>query len=172
MNKKISIGTSIALMAFAAAVAVAITMVFSTSVFNSKLTNINERQAIYEKITEINKIVRENYNGEIDETQLLDSISEGFAYGTGDIYADYYTAKDYSELKDDLNGKVVGIGVSCTKDTEGYARIVTVYPDSPAEISGLAEGDQIVKIAGLDVLTDYTNALNAIKDKQSEEQPA
>jgi len=163
MNKKISIGTSIALMAFAAAVAVAITMVFSTSVFNSKLTNINERQAIYEKITEINKIVRENYNGEIDETQLLDSISEGFAYGTGDIYADYYTAKDYSELKDDLNGKVVGIGVSCTKDTEGYARIVTVYPDSPAEISGLAEGDQIVKIAGLDVLTDYTNALNAIK---------
>lgn len=163
MNKKISVGTSVALMTIAAAVAVAITMVFSASIFNSKLSSINERQAIYEKITEINKIVRENYNGEIDETELLDNISAGFAFGIGDAYAQYYTAQEYSELKDDINGKVVGIGVSCVKDTEGYARIVSVFPDSPAEITGLMKGDQIVKVAGIDVLTQYSDAINALK---------
>lgn len=163
MNKKIPLGMAVALMSVAAAVAVALTMVFSTAVFNSKLTNINERQAIYDKIDEINKIVRENYNGEIDETFLLDYISEGFAYGTGDIYANYYSAKEYTELKDDLSGKIVGIGISFVKDTEGYAKIISVYPESPAEISGLMKGDQIVKIADIDVLTNYDQAVSAVK---------
>ncbi|MBQ8337578.1 MAG: PDZ domain-containing protein [Oscillospiraceae bacterium] len=163
MNKKISIGVSVFLMALSATVAVAITFVFSSSIFNSKLNSLNERQAIYDKIDEINQIVRENYNGEIDETRLLDSISDGFAYGLGDVYANYYSAEEYSELKDDLNGKVVGIGVACTKDTEGYARLITVYDDSPAQISGLQKGDQIVKVGEIDVLTDYNNAINALK---------
>ncbi len=163
MNKKISIGVSVFLMALSATVAVAITFVFSSAIFNSKLNSLNERQAIYDKIDEINQIVRENYNGEIDETRLLDSISDGFAYGLGDVYANYYSAEEYSELKDDLNGKVVGIGVACTKDTEGYARLITVYEDSPAQISGLQKGDQIVKVGEIDVLTDYNNAINALK---------
>ncbi len=168
MNKKISLGMSIALMAVAAAVAVAITMVFSTTVFNSKLSSINERQAIYEKITEINKIVRENFNGEVDENELLDSISAGFAFGIGDDYAQYYTAQEYSELKDDINGKAVGIGITCTKDTEGYARLISVFADSPAEISGLMKGDQIVKVAGIDVLTSYSEAIAALKGDAGE----
>lgn len=168
MNKKISLGMSIALMAVASAVAVAITMVFSTTVFNSKLSSINERKAIYEKITEINKIVRENFNGEVDETQLLDSISAGFAFGIGDDYAEYYTAQEYSELKDDINGKAVGIGITCTKDTEGYARLISVFADSPAEISGLMKGDQIVKVAGIDVLTSYSEAIAALKGDAGE----
>lgn len=163
MNKKISVGVAIAIMAMVAAVTVAITMVFSTSLFNSKLANINERQAIYEKITEINDIVRKNYNGEINEIELLDSISEGFSLGIGDAYAEYYSAQEYSELKDDLNGNTVGIGVSYTKDTEGYARVVSVFKDSPAESGGIKKGDQIVKVGDIDVLTRYNEAVSLMK---------
>ncbi len=163
MNKNITLGKAIALMALTAAVTIALTMVFSTTVFNLKLSSINERQAIYEKITEINDIVRENYNEEINETTLLDNISKGFAYGIGDIYAEYYTAQEYSQFKDDLGGKTVGIGTGIVKDAEGYARLVSVYEDSPAQISGLQKGDQLVKIAGIDVLTSYTEAVNSLK---------
>lgn len=163
MNKNITLGKAIALMALTAAVTIALTMVFSTTVFNLKLSSINERQAIYEKITEINDIVRENYNEEINETTLLDNISKGFAYGIGDIYAEYYTAQEYSQFKDDLGGKTVGIGTGIVKDAEGYARLVSVYEDSPAQISGLQRGDQLVKIAGIDVLTSYTEAVNSLK---------
>lgn len=163
MNKNITLGKAIALMALTAAVTVALTMVFSTTVFNLKLSSINERQAIYEKITEINDIVRENYNEEINETALLDNISKGFAYGIGDLYAEYYSAQEYSQFKDDLGGKTVGIGASIVKDTEGYARLISVYEDSPAKVSGLQKGDQLVKIAGIDVLTNYADAINALK---------
>lgn len=163
MNKKISLGVAIMFMCLAMAVTIPITMLLTMTVSNSKMDAVNERQAAFDKIDEINKIIRKNYNGEIDETKLLDSISEGFAIGIGDAYAEYYTAEEYSELKDDLNGKVVGIGVSCVKDTEGYARIISVFPDSPAQVSGIEKGDQIVKVAGIDVLTNYADAINALK---------
>ncbi len=163
MNKKISLGVAIMFMCLAMAVTIPITMLVTMGISNSKMDAVNERQATFDKIDEINKIIRKNYNGEIDETVLLDSISEGFAIGIGDAYAEYYTAAEYSELKDDLNGKVVGIGVSCVKDTEGYARIISVFPDSPAEVSGIQKGDQIVKVAEIDVLTNYSEAINALK---------
>lgn len=163
MNKKISLGVAIMFMCLAMAVTIPITMLLSKDIFSLKMDAVNERQAAFDKIDEINKIIRKNYNGEIDETVLLDSISEGFAIGIGDAYAEYYTAAEYSELKDDLNGKVVGIGVTCVKDTEGYARIISVFPDSPAEVSGIQKGDQIVKVADIDVLTNYSDAINALK---------
>ena len=163
MNKKISLGVAIMFMCLAMAVTIPITMLVTMGISNSKMDAVNERQATFDKIDEINKIIRKNYNGEIDETVLLDSISEGFAIGIGDAYAEYYTAAEYSELKDDLNGKAVGIGVSIVKDTEGYARIISVFPDSPAEISGIQKGDQIVKVAEIDVLTNYAEAINALK---------
>lgn len=169
MNKKIPIGQAIFLGAIAVTVAIALTMVFTINIHNSvAATEVFKLREMYNKVDEINKIVRKNYNGEIDETELLDSISEGFAFGIGDAYAEYYTAQEYSELKDDLNGKVVGIGISCVKDTEGYARLLSVYPDSPAEISGLMKGDQIVKVAGIDVLTNYNEALAALKGDAGE----
>lgn len=163
MNKKISLGVAIMFMCLAMAVTIPITMLVTMGISNSKMDAVNERQATFDKIDEINKIIRKNYNGEIDETVLLDSISKGFAIGIGDAYAEYYTAAEYSELKDDLNGKAVGIGVSSVKDTEGYARITSVFPDSPAEISGIQKGDQIVKVAEIDVLTNYAEAINALK---------
>ena len=168
MNKKISLGVAIMFMCLAMAVTIPITMLITMGISNSKMDAVNERQAAFDKIDEINKIIRKNYNGEIDETVLLDSISEGFAIGIGDAYAQYYTAAEYSELKDDLNGKVVGIGVSCVKDTEGYARIISVFPDSPAEVSGIEKGDQIVKVSEIDVLTNYAEAINALKGDAGE----
>lgn len=168
MNKKISLGVAIMFMCLAMAVTIPITMLLTMGVSNSKIDAVNERHATFDKIDEINKIIRKNYNGEIDENALLDSISEGFAIGIGDAYAQYYTAAEYSELKDDLNGKVVGIGVSCVKDTEGYARIISVFPDSPAQVSGIEKGDQIVKVADIDVLTNYTDAINALKGDAGE----
>lgn len=163
MNKKISLGLAVTLIALSISVTIPITMALSGAVFNSKLANINERQAIYEKITEINDIVRKNFNGDIDETELLNSISQGFALGLGDIYAEYYSAQEYTELKAELSGSTVGIGLAYTKDTEGYARIVSVYADSPAESAGLLKGDQIVKIGELDVLTNFNEAVNALR---------
>ena len=58
MNKKISLGVAICFMAIAAAITFTITMFFSLNVFNSKIANVDEREHLYKKLSEIDTYVR------------------------------------------------------------------------------------------------------------------
>ena len=152
MNRKISVGVSIALMAIAAAITFTITFVFTMNTFNSMVYNLNEREAMYKKIAEIDGIVREGYLGVIDEEKLLDNISSGYMAGIGDAYSGYISAENYERLQTSLSGYTIGIGVQYQKDSvSGYLKVVDVRADSPAEVGGIEVDDLIIKIDGADV---------------------
>ncbi|MEG1621566.1 MAG: peptidase S41, partial [Oscillospiraceae bacterium] len=74
MNKKISLGTAIALMLIMIAATFSITMVYSAGIFSDKMHDIKEREAIYSKLSEIDNLVRTNYLNDIDKEKLMDSI--------------------------------------------------------------------------------------------------
>ena len=99
MNKKISLGAALALMLIITAVTFSVTMIFSRQMFSTTITNISEKQAMYDKLSEIDSYVRQNYYGTIDETNLNDYISTGYIAGLSDRYAAYYSASDYSALQ-------------------------------------------------------------------------
>ncbi|WP_312640552.1 S41 family peptidase [Hydrogenoanaerobacterium sp.] len=151
MNKKVSIGALFTLMAIVAAVTFSMTMVFSMSVFNDKVYNLKEREAIYSKLSEIDKIFRTNYAGQVDDKLLMDALSSGYAKGSGDAYAKYYTAEAYKKESQTAEGRIVGIGVVTEKDPSGYLVITNIYPGSTAESSGLKVGDLIIKIDDTEV---------------------
>lgn len=151
MNKKISLGAAISFMAIIAAITFTLTMIFSLNIFNSKIYNVSDRENMYTKLAEIDKLVRQNYQGTIDEDLLLDAISKGYAQGLGDKYAQYYTAEQLSKETDSNNGQLSGVGVTATVDESGYIRIVGVYDDSPASVAGFKENDLIIKVNGEDV---------------------
>ena len=164
MNKKVSLGTAVTLMAIAAAIAVAITMVYSIRTFNDKLYNIKEREATYEKLSQIDKIVRSQYFGEINEKSLMDSIAEGYVEGIGDKYSLYLTASQYQQQLEALDGQTVGVGISVIPDISGYMRVVEVYPDSSADKAGIQPDDLILKVDGLEVTADtYEDALSTLE---------
>lgn len=164
MNKKVSLGTAVTLMAIAAAIAVAITMVYSIRTFNDKLYNIKEREATYEKLSQIDKIVRSQYFGEINEKSLMDSIAEGYVEGIGDKYALYLTASQYQQQLEALEGQTVGVGISVIPDISGYMRVVEVYPDSSADMAGIQSDDLILKVDGLEVTAEtYEDALSTLE---------
>ena len=164
MNKKVSLGTAVTLMAIAAAIAVAITMVYSIRTFNDKLYNIKEREATYEKLSQIDKIVRSQYFGEINEKYLMDSIAEGYVEGIGDKYALYLTASQYQQQLEALEGQTVGVGISVIPDISGYMRVVEVYPDSSADMAGIQPDDLILKVDGLEVTADtYEDAISMLE---------
>ena len=81
MNKKISLGITIGLMALAAAVTFIFTYNFSLNVFNSKVKSVSEKESIYAKISEMDKYVRANFISDIDEAALNNSIMSGYASG-------------------------------------------------------------------------------------------
>ena len=132
MNKKISLGAALALMLIITAVTFSVTMIFSRQMFSTTITNISEKQAMYDKLSEIDSYVRQNYYGTIDETNLNDYISTGYIAGLSDRYAAYYSASDYATLQQENAGQLVGIGIRATKNESGFIEVTEVYPDSPA----------------------------------------
>ncbi|MCF0228962.1 MAG: S41 family peptidase [Parasporobacterium sp.] len=93
-----------------------------------------------------------NYYIDIDkmsEEDITDALAKGLMENIGDKYAQYYTAEQFNELMEDVNGEYAGIGVLITQDTEtGKIIIYQVYDDTPAQEAGIQIMDQIVEAAG------------------------
>ncbi|MBC8558825.1 S41 family peptidase [Fumia xinanensis] len=167
MNKKISLGVAICFMAIAAAITFTITMFFSLNVFNTKIANVDEREHLYKKLSEIDTYVRNQYLGDIDEENLLNYVARGYMVGIDDKYAAYMTQEEYKYYQQENEGTLVGIGTTARKDDSGYILIVDVKEASPAEAAGIQAGDLIVKVNEEDILTiGYTQAMSNIKGEE------
>ena len=152
MNKKISLGAAICFMAIAAAATFIITMYYALNIFNGKVANVAEREEMYSKLSEIDKVVRSSYLWDVDEEALMDSIADGYMDGLGDVYSRYMTQEEYKQYQQQNAGELIGIGVSAMLDDSGYLLLTAVSAGSPAEAAGLQAGDMIIKIDGKDVL--------------------
>lgn len=167
MNKKISLGVAICFMAIAAAITFTITMFFSLNVFNNKIANVDEREHLYKKLSEIDTYVRNQYLGDIDEENLLNYVARGYMVGIDDKYATYMTQEEYKYYQQENEGTLVGIGTTARKDDSGYILIVDVKEGSPAEAAGIQAGDLIIKVNDEDIITiGYTQAMSNIKGEE------
>ena len=164
MSKKITIGMSVAMMFIAATITFTVTMIFSMKYFDALVLNVKERESMYTKISEVDNKVRQNILLDIDEEELNNMTIEGYIAGTGDIYAQYYTAQEYKTLLDSNKGEVVGVGIEITKDPSGYMKVTGVQEGSSSFEEGLLVGDVIKKIEGKDILeVGYGEAVNMLK---------
>lgn len=159
--KKISIGTAVALAAMTAAVTVSLTYLYAMDRFNTKVADVNERQAMYAKLNEIDQKVRRDSVGELDETALKDAICAGYVAGLGDANAKYLSAEKYRVFLQGDAQKNVGVGIRTIQDEDGNMEIVEVLPKSAAEAAGLKKGDVILEVDGKEVIRiTYGEALS------------
>lgn len=104
-----------------------------------------------QKAAEIEHLIKDNYLEEVDTETLADGMYAGMVYALGDRYSGYYSEEYYEKLKESLEGKYTGIGLSMSQNTE--TKIVTVeecFEGSPADKAGVKAGDIIQKINGND----------------------
>lgn len=156
MNKKISLGAAIGIMALIAAATFIITYNYSMNVFNATVKNVSEKEESYARLAEMDKYVRANFLGEIDEQILTDSIMNGYAQGLGDPYSVYYTAEQYADILQSDAGVTVGLGFSWEREESGYIKVVSVKDSSPAASAGIQAGDIITAVNNTDVIA-YEN---------------
>ena len=109
-----------------------------------------------------------------DEEMMSEMILDAYVAATGDVYAEYFNAKEYEDYNSDKRGELVGIGVSVVQskiNINGYdytvIQVISVFKDSPAIENGILPGDVImyVKDNGEDKLVDkigYTQALDLL----------
>jgi len=126
----------------------------------------NER--IETKLDEIESLMNEYYLEEINPEQVEAFLYKGAMAGLGDVYAAYYTAEEYEDLRASTNGSYCGIGVEVTLDPDtGAAKILRVFEGTPAMEAGILPGDMICKIGGKNVIgEDLTKVTSMLKGKE------
>ena len=92
MNKKVTIGITLAFIFIAVAITFTATMIYSMNLFDQKIVSIQERESMYEKISEVDATVRQNYYREIDDEEIMNALARGYIAGTGDDSIKYFSA--------------------------------------------------------------------------------
>ena len=152
MKKQYSLSKVVTIVLVAVAITFSLTMMISSRIFDSTVRSVKEKEAMYNKIAEIDQIVRANYYGDIDDVYLMDMLGTGYIAGLGGGNSRYYTARQFSELQARRSGEYIGIGVEVVKETStGYVKVITVYRGSPAEEMGVTTEHYITRINGVDV---------------------
>ncbi len=151
MNKKVSLSLLVTVVILAMTVTFSMTMVTAMRIFDKTVSSVKEKESMYQKLSEIDRYVRDNGYYPIDEKNLNDMLASGYILGSGDRYAHYYTPEAYNELLKVQNGTMMGIGAKVVKDVStGYARVIRVDEGTPAQERGMTKGCYITTIDGVD----------------------
>lgn len=153
MNKKISLGITISLIAIGCAITFVLTWTVSQSIYNSKIASNTKFEGVYEKLKNMDAIVRRNYIGTLNDDTLENAIINGYVAGIGDPYAYYLPQNAYYELQQTTSGVINGAGFDAEPDGSGYFKITRIYKGSSAESNGVQIGDVITEINGLGLLS-------------------
>ncbi len=164
MNKKISIGITISLVAIACALTFVVTMSFSLNMYNGKIADVQQREEMYTKMQEIDSYIKSYSIYDTDDTETKIGVYSGYLNGIDDKYAKYYTTNEYYYKNQLENGVLTGLGMELGREQGGYISVTGVYEDSPAFEAGIIEGDVITSVGGVSVLElGYEAALSQLK---------
>ncbi len=151
MNKKVSLGVMISLIAVACAITFVLTMTVSLNMYNSMVAGIQERETINAKIKEIDTFVRSSSIYKPNENALITGIANGYISGTSDKYAKYYTADEYYKLQQLQSGVIIGTGIETVVKGD-YLEVTNVYEGSSAEVEEITKGCTITAVGGKSIL--------------------
>ena len=105
-----------------------------------------------DKLTEAADIIRENFIGEYDESELADWAIDAMVASLNDRWSFYMTAEEVAAYEMSSRNSYGGIGivVQDNDDTQG-ARVLKVYEHSPAGEAGVVPGSLFLSVDGQDV---------------------
>ncbi len=127
------------------AVAVALTLlltVFSGNIYAAETQSGKSAEYLQEVID----LIKQKYNGNIDEDQLIKSAVDGM-FDMLDQYSTFYDLKEFDAVYGSLEGAVEGVGIQVQQD-EDYISVIKVYTGSPAQKAGILSGDKIAEVNG------------------------
>ncbi|GHU53629.1 peptidase S41 [Clostridia bacterium] len=168
MNKRISLGVAIALIAIAITVTFLLTSSYTLKKFNDEYSGVKATATRFKGLEELNELITKNYYSNLDKKitdSLFNNAMIGYVSGIGDKYSVYYSKAQIDEANDPLKNSVSGIGISVKEDPHGYIKVIGIITDTPAQ-ELLKVEDLIVEIDGERVQDlGYTESLKQIRLK-------
>jgi len=107
------------------------------------------RSLNYASVNQIYDSLRQNYDGKLSESQILDGLKHGLAEAANDPYTEYFTPKEAKAFNGELQGiSLTGIGAQLDQDAQGHIVVMSPIDGSPAAAAGVKAKDIIVTING------------------------
>lgn len=113
------------------------------------LSEINDVRK-YQLLFQVRDTLLAQYDGEIDDNQLLESAIKGMTSSLNDPYTVFMNKEEYKSFVEQSEGHFVGIGAQLGIKEE-KPTVVSPIEGSPAEAAGLKAGDVILKVDDKDV---------------------
>jgi len=114
----------------------------------SKVSSGLSEDLDYTEVEELYDTLRENYNGELSEQDLINGLKAGLIKGSGDPYTVYLSQEEREEFDSSLNGSFSGIGAELGAE-EDHVLIVSPLDGFPAQKAGVQTGDIILAVDGV-----------------------
>lgn len=109
----------------------------------------------YSSVNQVYQSLKENYDGQLTESQLVNGLKHGLAEATKDPYTEYFTPAEAQQFNDQLNNSFSGIGAELGQDSDGNLQVIAPIAGTPAAKAGLQPQDLIGTING-----ESTSGLN------------
>ena len=125
---------------------------------NSMLDQIGGNSEFEEakRYIEIKDVVDHYYIDPVDRASMADAAAASMVAGLRDSWSYFMTADEYKAYQLSTANDYTDIGFSIVKDNDtGGFHVISVYPSSPAAVSGLGTGMIITAVDGKDV-SGYT----------------
>ena len=101
-----------------------------------------------ELLGEVQDLIERHYVHGATADQLTDSALHGMLDGLDD-YSRYYDRDESAAFENETAGIYAGVGIRFTRGSE-LTEVLCALPDSPAERAGVAPGDRVLRVDGLD----------------------
>ncbi len=117
-------------------------------------------EALYDKL-------RVQFDGQLDQSKLMDGLRSGLVKAAGDPYTEYFNPASAEQFNKELSGTFTGIGAELGKDEKNNIIVVSPIAGFPAEKAGLKPKDIIAEIDGKSAYDiSITEAVQKIRGKK------
>ncbi len=100
-------------------------------------------------LTEVLERVKRDYVEPIDDAVLLESAIRGMVSDL-DAHSQYLDASEYRDIRISTTGSYTGVGIEVA-EIQGTIRVIAPIAGSPAALSGIRSGDEIIAVDGVAV---------------------
>ena len=115
-------------------------------------------------LAEVLERVREEYVEPVDDSVLIESAVRGMVTDL-DAHSQYLSCDEYEEVRISTTGNYSGVGLEVHVQ-EGQVHVVSAIDGTPAQRAGLAFGDVILSIDGVELdENNFTAATNLMRGK-------
>jgi carboxyl-terminal processing protease len=98
-------------------------------------------------LEQVMSLVSDRYVDTLPLSAVYEKAARGLVRELNDPYSELLTPKDLKQFNSRTGGRYGGLGMAIEEDPQTHViKVATVYPNTPAEMGGIREGDLIVKV--------------------------